>query len=396
LPASTLPPPTTRRALILHDSLTFLTLALVALVLFVVTLFLFRSFEGHRDDLARRWSTRGRQQLQQGKPDQAVASLRAALTYDPDNLAYQLLLAESLAASGHLDQASAYFLNLWATRPGDGFINLQLARLTRRKGDAPRTIEYYRAAIFGDWQTDGILQRRAVRLELIDYLLQRGDLPAARTELHIVVGNAPNDSALNLLVGRKFLTASDPIAALAAFRRSIAADPKNGPALEAAGRLAYTLGDYGHAHAWLRRAIQQDAAPDTPASKAHIEELSALAADASRSLDLSLSRDLPARERATHILTAWKIAQSRIAACAATSSPPQPAMQELQARWQTADKPTNRRVLVENATAQDSMTQLIYDTEVATAQTCGQPTGDDALLLQLARAFAASQNGAAQ
>ncbi len=57
-----------RRKLILRDSLAILSLLLVTAILFAVTLFLFRSFSSHRADLAQRWSSRGRVDLQRGKP----------------------------------------------------------------------------------------------------------------------------------------------------------------------------------------------------------------------------------------------------------------------------------------------------------------------------------------
>ena len=133
-PATTYPA-LTRRGLILHDALAFLALLATSVALFGVTLFLFRSFEQHRADLAVRWAERGRIALQQGKPDAAVTALRTALSYAPDERANQLLLAQALAKAGHTEEATNYFLNLWDARPGDGFINLQLARLARQKGD---------------------------------------------------------------------------------------------------------------------------------------------------------------------------------------------------------------------------------------------------------------------
>jgi hypothetical protein len=47
-----------RRKLILRDSLGFLTLLVVTLVLSGFTLLLFRSFSAHREDLAQRWPRR--------------------------------------------------------------------------------------------------------------------------------------------------------------------------------------------------------------------------------------------------------------------------------------------------------------------------------------------------
>ena len=129
--------PSLRRSLVLRDVLVFLALAAISLVLFGITLGLFRSFEAHRDSLGRSWAAQGQAALAHHDPQAAVPALRAALSYKPDERPYQLLLAEALAGSGHLDEATNYFLNLWTARPGDGFVNLQLARLSRTRDDGP-------------------------------------------------------------------------------------------------------------------------------------------------------------------------------------------------------------------------------------------------------------------
>src|SRR5580698_2352419 len=116
-----------RRKLILRDSLTFVSLLLVTIVLCGITLFLFRSFTAHRAELAQRWSDRGYDAMQAGRPDQAVVALRTALSYAPDERSYELLLAQALGDAGHLDESYNYFLGLWETEPGNGLINLSLA-----------------------------------------------------------------------------------------------------------------------------------------------------------------------------------------------------------------------------------------------------------------------------
>jgi len=59
-------------------------------------------------------------------------------------------------------------------------------------------------------------------------------------------------------------------------------------------------------------------------------------------------------------------------------------LQSLASRWKASNGGAKRADLVLDASEQDNMTQLIYDTEVQTAAVCGAPTGDDALLLSLA------------
>ena len=76
----------TKRQLFLRDSLFFLVLTLITAALAGVTLFLFRSFEMHREELAVRWAGRGQTAMQQGHPEQAVKALRVALSYEPGDL----------------------------------------------------------------------------------------------------------------------------------------------------------------------------------------------------------------------------------------------------------------------------------------------------------------------
>jgi tetratricopeptide (TPR) repeat protein len=372
---STLP----RRELLLHDSLTFLILIAISLALYGVTHLLFHSFESHRADLAVRWAERGQQALALGHPDEAVTALRTALTYAPDDRPDQLLLAQALASAGHTEEASNYFLNLWDARPGDGFINLQLARLSRTRRENKQAIDYYRASIYGSWPGDAILRRRQVRLELSDFLITQHQLHEARDELNIVAGNAPPDPTLILLIASKLEAAEDPASALDLYAKVLAIDPHNQQALAQSGRIAYTLGDYLKAQHLLQRAVED---------RSHSPALDDLFANSRRIQLLTLTRDQPASDRTTHILLAARIAQDRLKSCVAqipsSAITPIP-LASLASRWTAATSNNrSRRTLPDSAEAQDTWTLLINQTELITAQTCGQPTGDDALLLRLA------------
>ena len=143
-----------KRRLIFRDAVTFLGLILVTAVLLAITLFLFRSFTAHRAELAQRWSGRGQNALNQGHPEEAIVALRTALSYAPDENSYELLLAQALGDAGHLDESYNYFLGLWDAEPGNGFINLRLARLAAKKRDTQAAINSYHAAIYGTWEGD--------------------------------------------------------------------------------------------------------------------------------------------------------------------------------------------------------------------------------------------------
>jgi hypothetical protein len=188
----------TRRELLLHDALAFLVLTLITVALFVMTLFLFRSFTNHRAEQARVWTANGQQALNTGDPEDAVNDLRTALMFAPGTPATELLLAQSLAAAGpkHTDEAYNAFLELWDVHPGDGQINLQLARLAARRGDPAEAVRFYRAAIDGRWDENGAVHRREGRLELARFLIAQHNNPAAREELLVVAGNWPRDEAV--------------------------------------------------------------------------------------------------------------------------------------------------------------------------------------------------------
>lgn len=369
-----------RRQLILRDSLTFLSLMLVTALLFAVTLFLFRSFAAHREELAQRWSTRGKQALASGQPDQAIVALRTALTYSPGNRPYELLLAEALGDAGHLDESYNYFLSLWETQPGDGFINLRLARLAAAKKDMQSTINYYRASIYGTWEGDGAARRRDVRLELSRYLIAHHNLSSARTELLVTGGNDPEDVELAMTLAPLFEQAGAPADALTYYKKVLAENPDNLTALEAAGRLEYGLGNFEETSRLLERATKASVSSALP------PEYLAMRENSARILSLEPLKRLPPRERVERILKARSLAKERFEDCKIridTSGTPSP-LQRLGERWQSKEAIADRTRLQNDPALQDDLIRLVYDTEVRTNQVCGAPAGDDALLLLMA------------
>jgi Tfp pilus assembly protein PilF len=375
-----------KRRLILRDALTFLSLTLITAVLFVVTHFLFHSFASHREELAQRWATRGREALASGHPDQAIVALRTALSYAPSDRSYELLLAQALADAGHTDEAYNYFLGLWETQPGDGFINLRLARLAAGKKDMQSAINYYRGAIYGTWEGDGALRRRDVRLELARYLIAHHDLSGARTELLVAGGNAPDDVGLTLTLAPLLEQAGAPTDALNDYKKVLVRDPDNGTALDAAGRLEYGFGNFEEAYRLLEHAERETGGDLDSGEQA--SQSTVMMEDAARILALAPQRGLPARERAARILKARDIAKKRFDGCTAkggvANGMPSP-LQTLAARWASKGATASLIELLNDASLQEAAMKLVYDTEEQTSQICGQPTGDDALLLVLAK-----------
>ena len=380
-----------RRVLLIRDSATFLALSGISVALFLLTLLLHRSFENRREDLGRQWAERGRVALRDNHPDGAVSDLRAALSYE-ETLPEQLLLAQALADAGHNEESANYFLALRESRPGDGFINLQLARLARKQRDPRQAVDYYRASIFGDWPGDGAQRRREVRLELSGYLYQQGENSAARDELLIAAGNTPETPGVDDLFGDRLEAVGDTTDALQFYKKSLAAQPRQRSTLGKAGQLAYRLGDYATADKLLTEALASHTGGKLDPKDE--TQWSTLAANADRIPQLSLSRELPASERADHLLLAAKIAQTRLAACPANpdrapvpspeNPPPPPILATLRSRWSAAAGQLKKRTLERDAALEDSINALINDTEIQTVVPCGRPEADDALLLRLA------------
>lgn len=373
-----------KRKLIVRDSVTFLLLLFSAIVLYAVTSFLFRSFSARRSQLGQQFALQGQQALARGDAEQATRDLRISLEYAPDDTSNRLLLAEALAQANHPEEARSYFLTLLDSEPADGFLNLQLARLARHKKDTHQAIDYYRASASGNWNGDSRDERFRVQLELANYLLDQRDLPAARAELLIAAADAPDDAALASMLAQKFEQASDPLDALNLYRTAMKLDPKNSATFYKAGRVAFQLGEFAEAARLLSVARRESQGEKLDEQDAY--ELDNMLENSRRIQELTMSYDLPASDRAEHILRALAVAGKRFESCAAQNNGGQvsPQMQSLDNQWKDADKVRQRRSLLQDSTQQDSLVKLVFDTEQLTASLCGAPSGDDALLLQLA------------
>lgn len=380
------------RKLILRDALSILSLVLVTIVLFGFTLLLFRSFSAHRSELAQRWSDRGRRALQSGRPAEAMIDLRTALTYAPGTRSYELLLAQALGEAGHTEESYNYFMGLWESQPGDGFINLELARLAIKRNDPRAALNFYRASIYGTWEGDGVARRAQVRMELARYLIQRNQSALARMELLIVGGNSPSNYELDMTLADLFQQAGDDANGMTYYQKALTVKPNDVHALEAAGRLAYTMDDYEKAYRLLKKADAQRTLQHqtTPENSDDLTMMN----NAARLMELEPLPSQSSKDRVHRILAALTIAKKRFEICSTQLAPDgqmPAAISSLETRWKGPDGASTASSLLRDPAQQDSSIQLVYDSEIQTEKFCGAPTGDDALLLQLANQFAASQ-----
>jgi tetratricopeptide (TPR) repeat protein len=371
-----------RRRLILQDAVSLLTLFLITAILFALTLLLFHSFTNHRQELGARWKARGENALSAGHPLVAIDDLRSALAYIP-NRQTEIELATALAQAGKVQEATAYFTTLRESAPGDGTINLELARLAARAGHESEAILYYQSALDGTWQGNGYDQRRHVRLEMAQYLIGRHEYNLARNQLLIAAGNAPDNPGIKIEIGSLLEQANAARDALTIYQTLIARRDPPLAALEGAGRTAFSLGMYRLANDDLGRAMGNGAASKLPEKQAAADRY--MLDVSQRVLLLYPSFDLSPRQRAQRVLALRNIARERVTTCKAANPSGVSGLDELSARWGQVPGALTVSKLEQQPDLEQTLIQLAYDTETTTAAGCGSPTGDDAILLRIAR-----------
>lgn len=156
---------------------------------------------------------------------------------------------------GHLPEAEAYLQELWGEHPGDGVINLELARLEAQKGD-PVAVRYYENAIYGVWSNEGSLWRWRVREELFRYWVQRHQLAQARAQLLGMISEiAPEDAQRHVELGQLFLEVGDAASAYEQFTQALQVEKSLPAALAGAGQAAFALRNFPRAQRDLQAAI---------------------------------------------------------------------------------------------------------------------------------------------
>jgi tetratricopeptide (TPR) repeat protein len=377
-----------KRRLMVRDFVALFTLFIITVVLGVLTYFLFSSFARHRDVLARRWRANGERLMREGRPDQAINALRSALQYAPGKRGIEIELAMALAADNRDLEAAAYFNSLLESEPGNGLIHLQLARLAAKQGNAALAEEHYQRALDGTWGANGYLKRLSVRLELANYLISQKDYSRAQTELRTASDNALNMPQKQIEIAQLLEQAQDPSDALKIYR--IQMGKKGAPieAFEGAGRTAYALGRMEVARQALVRAVNHEGFRRQPAAVQ--KEVRQMLSDSTRILELYPDPDLSVRARAERIANNLKIARARLTGCFASANA-SGEMADLQGQWQKIPAKLTIPMLERNPQLEQTAMSLVYKTEEQTAQVCGAPTGDDALLLKLAQAPRAVQ-----
>jgi tetratricopeptide (TPR) repeat protein len=388
-----------RRRLIVQDTLALFSLTLITICTAVLTYFFFHSFAEHRRVLEKRWFERGQIAMAAGRPAIAVEDFRSALSFSSTNTGYQMALAEALAASGRTEEAAAYFSALHDAEQGDGYLNLQLARLAVRRGNPQQAIEYYQAALNGLWRGQGTERRLQIRLELAQYLISLGRSVEAQGDLLAAEGNSLDNPSALFAIADLLRRADDPTDAFTAFRRV----ERHGSAhpsqvlqsLLAESQIAASMGQYKRATQALNRYKAKSRQYPRAATAEQKQDVEEQLDKYQRMLQLIPFFALPPKQRVERVLLGADIAHKRYAGCAAKlqpkngpsrqlSSADAAALSALAAQWAQM-RPLKPAAFAGNAPLQQQLIAWTDQAEIWTAKVCGPPTGDDALLLQLAQ-----------
>jgi Flp pilus assembly protein TadD len=246
--------PESRWATVVRHEMVQLTVLIgVAVAAFLVT----RAVAAGNRDIAAQdaeeWYRRATAATAAGEPDEAIEALRRAVARRRGDRTYALALARALAARGELTSARQQLVALRESAPEDPVVNLDLARLAARRGDAVEAQRFYYNALYAPWPSERADERRAVRMELIRLLVAHGEARRALSELLAISGDAPDDAKHQAEIGELFASAGDPRRALTHYRNALTHDPALPAALAGAGLAAFTLGDYRLARTYLHR-----------------------------------------------------------------------------------------------------------------------------------------------
>lgn len=363
-----------------HETPRLALLSLLAVVLFVVVSGISRGYQAQQASLGNRWFMRGVADLNAQQFDSAVKEFRAALLYSRDNYTYQANLARALIGDGRTSEAYAYLINLWERQPEDGLVNLALARIAAQKSDSQQALRYYHNAIYASWPGDEErVQRHAVRVELIEYLLRINAKAQAESELIALEANLGDEPSEQAQAGDLFVRTQDYERALAAYRACLRTDRHNPQALAGAGLAAFELGRYPVAQRYLQAAVAANSEDTKSADLLKTTEM-VLQMD-------PFQRGISIAERSRIVVRAFAAAGDRLKSCPPKSGSARPvaAPAHLQDSWAKTKPHITEWRLQRDPDLVESAMELVFNIERQTSITCGSPQGADLALLLIAK-----------
>jgi tetratricopeptide (TPR) repeat protein len=360
-----------------REPLVVLVLSLSAIAFFFLVSGLSGLYQRTLSSRATLWSGRGATDLSAGRIPAAMKDFQVALTYSRDNFDYQLSLAQALLRLKRTEEARVYLINLWERQPENGPVNLQLARIYASKSDVTQALRYYHNAIYAVWSGNAEQQQRSARLELVRFLLDHKAFNQAEAELIAAGRDLPEDASLQMAIGDLFMRVPDYERAFVLYRQALKSDRRNPDALARVGRAAFELGQYRLAERYLKSALAERP------SDAQSEQLLATSTEV-RKLDpysfwSSIERDRTVRSD-------FDTAGERLSSCMSTSNQStNPSLQSLYTQWMDMKATLNKNSLRAHPEWSNSAMDLVFNIERATSTVCGTPTGDDLVLLLIAK-----------
>jgi Flp pilus assembly protein TadD len=311
-----------------------------------------------------------------GRAEEAVEAFRNALAFGREDRAMTLSLAHGLAASGRPGEARAYLLTLRDEQPGNGEVNLALARLESARHDVTAAMRYYHYAIEGAWPEGAERRRRATRLELAAFLVHERSVVQAQAELIALAGDLPQDRSERLRIAGLMRDAGLHAQALVVYGGLLGEQPDDELALAGAGEAAFAAGNYRGAVAYFTRASRGGLLPADSADRLATARL-VVAGD-------PLQPRLTGLERRRRTLRALAAAVARLDGCAAQPGTAA-SLQEVTADAATLRDRVTARTLARDPDLMELALSLVWRIELQTAEVCGAPGGIDAALLLVAR-----------
>jgi tetratricopeptide (TPR) repeat protein len=356
---------------------------LVLIILFIITTYLVNAYRAKQRALGRQWYVSGERELEAGRAEAALGDFRSALVYSPNDSLVELQLAHALVAAGHLPEARAHLLGLWEREPGDGTVNLELARLAADSDSVPEAVQYYHDAIYGQWDNNPAEHRRRAGLELAEFLLKVGQKAQAQAELIALTADLPRDPALETQVGALLLKTGEYEHAAPLFRQALRLRPNYTPALEGAGEASFEMGNYRDARRFLARAKREGALSTQSQSRLETATL-ILESD-------PLAPRLSGQERVRRALQAFTQSMDRLSGCATArgvsfeNGQQQSDLQKMHELALALRPKVRERNLARDPDLLLKVTDMVFEIEKVTARTCGEPQGLDLALLLLSR-----------
>lgn len=334
-----------------------------------------RGFEARREQLAERWFSRGNRDLEARNAQQAVNEFQTALAYSPSSADYRLKLAVALMQADRWEEARAHLLSLWEERPGDGEINLLLARVFAHRNLVSNAVRYYQGAIYGVWNADPVGSRRMARYELVNLLLSTGRQQAAQSELIALAAEPAASPQEELQLANLMMQAGEPLRALDMYM-GLRHKVHSAEADLGAAQACFALGRYNSAFELAKDALKLE--PESKAAQDLVTQSGVLVEADPRTPGIST------RDRESRTYSAYKTASTRLLDCMNTR-PAEPVLQQL-LHDQESGFARLRQVSLRDPDKRDEVLRWVFRVEAATAKSCGIPTGADATLLQLAQA----------